>query len=75
MATIDMEALLDMPSLPFFSVVVAGLVGLFAALALSNLVICKVCGRKALIVPDPDEPGGFHHPWSSRCSHCMAPLS
>lgn len=74
LATINSIATLDMSSFPFLSIVVAGFVGFFAALALSNLVICAACGRKAHIVPDPDEPGSFHHPWRNRCSHCSAPL-
>ena len=74
LAAMNLEVLLDMPSWPFLSVVVAGFVGFFAALALSNFVICRACGLKAHIVPAPDEPGGFHHPWRRRCSHCAAPL-
>ena len=75
LAAIDLQVLLDMSSWPFLSVVMAGFIGFFVAIALSNLVICKACGRKAHIVPDPDEPGGFHHPWRRRCSHCSAPLA
>lgn len=68
---IDVASLLLWPFGALFSI---GMAGLFASAALSHLVICLHCGKKAFVVPDPGEPGNVHQPWRRQCIHCAAAL-
>lgn len=59
---------------PWLPLMACGVVGALAAVVLCRAVTCSSCAKRALLVPDPSEPGNVHRPWARHCSHCSRAL-